>query len=239
MEPLLFLAAAFLAEIIGTMAGFGSSTVFLPLALFFVEFKTALVLVALLHIFGNIGRLAFFRHGLDRRLLLVFGVPSVLLALAGALLVSYVPQELLKLALGAFLAAFAFSSLVLKKISFPANTAYAIVGGGVSGFLAGLIGTGGALRSAFLTAFSLKKEMYIATAAAIALAVDMARIPIYFGSGFLQQDYYAYVPALLIVALAGSFVGKRIVERIPQEAFRKLVLVLILLIGLKFAYEWM
>ncbi|HEX9822669.1 MAG TPA: hypothetical protein VGD07_23975 [Methylomirabilota bacterium] len=51
-----FLLIALVAEIIGTMAGFGSSTVALPLSLFLFDFPTALVLVAFLHISGNIAR---------------------------------------------------------------------------------------------------------------------------------------------------------------------------------------
>src|SRR3989344_3543234 len=96
----LFLIAAFFSEIVGTIAGFGSSTVFLPLALIFFDFKTALVLVAVMHIFGNIGRISFFQHGLDKRILLIFGIPSIAMTLIGALLVSYLPQGLLKGILG-------------------------------------------------------------------------------------------------------------------------------------------
>ena len=95
MEILFFLAA-FISEIVGTIAGFGSSTVFLPLAVLFVDFKTALTLVALFHIFGNLGRVGFFRHGLDKNMLIRFGLPSVALTLLGALLVSVIPQTLLK-----------------------------------------------------------------------------------------------------------------------------------------------
>src|SRR3989338_10858256 len=103
MPEFLFFLAAFLAEVIGTAAGFGSSTIFLPLALFFVDFKVALILVAFFHIFGNIGRITFFRHGLDKRLILIFGVPSVILTILGAVLVNYAPQNVLKLVLGIFL----------------------------------------------------------------------------------------------------------------------------------------
>src|SRR3990167_3335074 len=91
-----FFALAYLAEIAGTVAGFGSSTIFLPLAVMFLDFPTALVLVAGLHIFGNLGRIGFFRHGLDRQLVIKFGLPSVAFSLAGASLVTYLPQELLK-----------------------------------------------------------------------------------------------------------------------------------------------
>src|SRR3989344_4906613 len=106
-----FFLSAFIAEVIGTIAGFGSSTVFLPLALFFFDFKVALVLVAFSHIFGNIGRVSFFKSGLDKDLLVKFGFPSVILTLLGALLVSYISQDLLKGILGIFLIIYSFLSL--------------------------------------------------------------------------------------------------------------------------------
>ena len=59
MELVLFFLAALFAEVAGTVAGFGSSTIFMPLALFFVEFRVALVLVALFHVAGNLGRMTF------------------------------------------------------------------------------------------------------------------------------------------------------------------------------------
>ena len=237
MLTLLFFLAAFLAEIIGTMAGFGSSTIFLPLALFFVDFKTALILVAFFHISGNIGRITFFRHELDKRLISLFGVPSVILTVLGALLVNYASSEVLKLVLGAFLLIFSVTLLVKPHLTFKPSKRNAVIGGGLSGFLAGLIGTGGALRGAFLTAFNLKKEIYIATAAAIALAVDITRIPIYFSSGFLDGQFYIYLPFLLVIALAGSYIGKKMVDKIPQNLFRIFVLIVIALISLKFIYD--
>jgi|SRR3989344_2050791 len=233
----LFFLAAFLAEVIGTMAGFGSSTVFLPLALLFVDFPTALVLVAILHISGNIGRITFFRHGLDTGLILRFGIPSVIATLAGALLVSHLPQAALRGVLGVFLVCYAAMSLAKPGLKFAPTKTNCIAGGSLSGFFAGLIGTGGALRGAFLTAFSLKKEVYIATAAAIALAVDLTRIPVYLAGGFLQEQYYAAIPLLFIIALAGSFTGRKIVGRIDQKTFRKLVLAAVLLAGAKLAVD--
>lgn len=236
---ILFFVAAYVSEIVGTIAGFGSSTVFLPLALLFFDFKTALVLVAILHIFGNIGRISFFRHGLDRRVLLMFGVPSVVLTFIGALLVSHLPQDVLKGVLGVFLVVYAGISFWRGGLHVKPTLQNSMLGGGLSGFLAGLIGTGGALRGAFLTAFGLPKERFIATAAAIALAVDLTRIPVYVAEGFLGNQYYWYIPFLLIMALAGSFTGKQVVKRIPQKKFKSIVLVTILVVGLKFAYNWL
>lgn len=234
MTTLLFFAAAFFAEVAGTMAGFGSSTIFLPLALFFVDFKTALTLVAFLHIAGNLGRLTFFRSGIDQKLIFLFGIPSVLFTVLGAALVNYVSQDIWKAALGAFLVAFAAVSFLKPGFTVPATKINAAFGGGLSGFLAGLIGTGGALRGAFLTAFGLEKGIYIATAAAIALAVDATRIPVYFASGFFEARYYWYVPVLLMVAFAGSYVGRSIVGVMPQKIFKNVVLFGLAVIGIKF-----
>lgn len=236
MVEILFWLAAFLSEVIGTMAGFGSSTVFLPIALFFLDFKTALILVAIFHMSGNIGRITFFRHGFNRRLLLIFGVPSVILTLLGALLVTYVSSEILKGVLGVFLIIFSLTSLIKPGLSFSPNTKNSVVGGTLSGFFAGLIGTGGALRGAFLTSFNLKKSVYIATAAAISLAVDITRIPVYFGSGFLEQQFY-YIPILFFLAISGSFAGKKIVNKISHQTFRKIVQLAIILVSIKFVYD--
>ena len=236
MEILFFLSA-YVSEIIGTIAGFGSSTVFLPLALLFFDFKTALVLVAFLHIFGNLGRVTFFKGGLDKNLLFAFGLPGVILTLVGALLVSYISQDLFKGLLGLFLVLYAAVSLWKDELQVKQTTFITILGGGLSGFLAGLIGTGGVLRGAFLTAFGLPKEKYIATAAAVALAVDLTRIPIYFAQGFLEAKFYWYLPWLLLIALAGSFTGKKIVNHIPQKTFKKVVLAAMLIIGIKFIFD--
>ena len=233
-----FLIIAFVAEVVGTIVGFGSSTIALPLSLLFLDFKTALVLVAFLHIFGNLGRVGFFKFGFDRSMLLKFGVISVFFTAVGALLVNFTPQETLKGILGLFLIMYAFISWS-NALKLRATTTTALIGGGVSGFFAGLIGTGGALRGAFLTAFQLPKEKYIATAAAIALAVDVTRLPIYLSGGYLNKDLYWFVPLIFIVAIAGSFTGKKIVDKIPQNFFRKVVLAGIFIVGAKFIVDWL
>jgi len=237
MVDVVFWISALFAEIVGAMAGFGSSTILLPIALFFFEFRTALILVAISHMSGGLGRIMFFRYGLNRRLLLTFGLPSVVFTLLGAFLVSFVSQLFLRMVLGVFLLAYAVISFFRPSLSVEANTKNSVLGGILSGFFAGLIGTGGALRGAFLSSFRLEKSAYIATAAAISLAVDVTRIPVYLGSGFLPSEYYYAVPFLFLTAIAGSFVGRRIVGRIPQESFRKFVLACIGLFGLKFLYD--
>jgi uncharacterized protein len=236
-EIILFFISGLIAEIIGTMAGFGSSTIFLPLALLFVDFKTAIILVAIFHLFGNLSRIIFFREGFDRRVILQFGVPSVLLSLLGAFLIGVLPQPVLKLILGIFLIVTSVSFMAKPGLKFPANTRTFIAGGSATGFITALVGTGGALRATLLQGFNIEKVKYIATAATIALATDVTRIPVYISQGFLTQQYYLYLPILFVIALAGSFIGRKIVQKIDQEKFRKMVLVAIILVSIKFIID--
>ncbi len=122
-------------------------------------------------------------------------------------------------------------------MKFPANTATFIAGGSGTGFITALVGTGGALRATLLQGFNIEKAKYIATAATIALATDVTRIPIYISQGFLTERYYLYLPMLFGIALAGSFIGRSIVAKINQELFRRMVLVAIILVSIKFIVD--
>lgn len=238
MEPLFFILALF-SEIVGTVVGFGSSTILLPLSLFFFDFGTSLVLVALFHVFGNLGRVGFFKEGLDKNILLTFGLSSVFLTLLGASLVPVVPQSLLKGILGVFLVLYCLITFWKENFRVRITPENSILGGGLSGFLAGLIGTGGALRGAFLMGFGLSKESYIATSAAIALATDITRLPVYLSQGLLGDKHFLSLPILFGVAVLGSFIGRVAVKRIPLKLFKKLVLMAILLLGTKLIYDWL
>ena len=163
LEDILFFIVAFISEVVGAVAGFGSSTIFLPLALFFVDFETALILVAISHLFGNLGRINFFRHGIDKKIIATFGIPSILFSFLGASIVGILSQDILKLILGIFLIIISVLFLVRPLLKVPTNRNIIITGGGISGLITGLVGTGGALRATFLTGFNLEKTKYIAT----------------------------------------------------------------------------
>jgi uncharacterized protein len=234
LEDILFFIVAFLSEVIGAVAGFGSSTIFLPLALFFVDFQTALILVAISHLFGNLGRINFFKQGLDKKIIATFGIPSILFSFLGASIVGILSQDTLKVILGIFLIIISVLFLVRPSLRVPTNRNIVITGGGISGLITGLVGTGGALRATFLTGFNLEKTKYIATAAVIALGTDATRIPLYLSQGFLLQQYYYYIPILAATAIGGSYVGKKIVGKLDQTKFRKIILVAVIVVSINF-----
>jgi uncharacterized membrane protein YfcA len=227
----LFLFLAYLAEIAGTLGGFGSSMLFVPIAGFFYDFKTVLGITALMHVFSNISKLVLFREGFNLRLLLLIGIPSVLMVIVGARLSALVKFDYAELILGVFL--LSFSLLMLRKPDFtlPDKPAWATSGGALAGFLAGFIGTGGAVRGLTMAAFQLEKNTFIATSAAIDFGVDFSRALVYFFQDYMHQDQWLLYLGLIVVAYTGSWSGKLLLTRFSTEAFRKLVLSIIAITG--------
>lgn len=229
---ILFYILAFIAEVIGTIGGFGSSVFLIPIASLFFDFKTVLAVTGVLHVFSNIIKLVLFNKGINYKLLLYIGVPSVVLVFIGSLLTTYFNLKLAEIILGCFLIVFSLLFLIKPKLKVNPTNINAICSGGIAGFLAGLIGTGGAIRGLGLAAFNLEKNAFIATSAAIDLGVDFTRSIVYLYNGYLEPEFYKTIPILLLIAFAGSYVGKIVVSKIKQQHFKNTVLLFILGIGL-------
>lgn len=204
---IIFALLAFLAEIIGTVGGFGSSLFFVPIAGLFFDFKTVLGITAIFHVFSNLSKLILFRKTIDWKLSLLFGVPSVAFVILGAWLTNKINLRYDQLFLSFFL--ITFSALLLLKPNFKleANKITSITGGSVAGFLAGFIGTGGAIRGLSIAAYNLEKSLFVGTSAAIDMGVDLSRSLIYVSNDFLNPKDYYLLPILLVVSIIGSYIG--------------------------------
>ncbi|MCX6353069.1 MAG: sulfite exporter TauE/SafE family protein [Bacteroidetes bacterium] len=233
MENLpLFILLALVAEILGTVGGFGSSLFFIPIASYFLDFHSVLGITALFHVSSNLTKIAMFRKGVDKKLIIYIGIPAVLFVIAGAFLSKYINTKILEIALAIFLISISLVLLIFKNIKLKPTLANSIGGGVFSGFIAGLLGTGGAIRGMTLAAYNLKMEVFIATSAIIDLGIDASRSVVYFLNGYVHKDDLYLIPILLLVSIAGTFIGKKILTKISEEQFKSIVLFLVLVTGI-------
>lgn len=227
-----FIFLALLAEILGTVGGFGSSLFFVPIASYFFDFHSVLGITALFHLSSNISKIVLFRKGFDGRLVLTVGVPAVLFVVAGAFLSRLVNVSLLQVILAIFLILLSLLLISYKNIRLKPTTTNSVVGGALSGIAAGLLGTGGAIRGLTLAAFNLDKERFIATSAIIDLGIDFSRSVVYFSNGYIHKHDYYLIPILLIVSIIGTFIGKKLLNRFSDIQFKYIVLSLVLITGI-------
>lgn len=234
MEIPLILGMVIVASCVGTMTGFGTSTIMVPLLLFFYPMPQTLLFVGIIHWFGNVWKLILFRKGFQWKLILSFGIPGIAATFLGASLVFSISGIILSRILGTFLVCYVMYLFLRSSFKIKPSLFASACGGTLSGFLAGVFGIGGAIRGLFLTAFDLPKEVYIATAGAIALIIDTTRLTTYFVKGarlgtLLLWGLLVFIPASFL----GAKISQSIVNRIPQEHFRKVVAVFLLLVGIK------
>jgi len=232
IDHLLFALFALLCEVIGTVGGFGSSILFVPLASLVFPRGLVLGLTSILHIFSNISKIVLFWRHINRKLLLLFGITSLVFTIIGALLTGTFDADIAQWVLGIFLVGFSLFFLIFQSITLPASAANALTGGSLAGFAAGFLGTGGAIRGMSMAAFNLPKDVFVGTSAAIDFGVDFSRMFIYAGHGFMEDAKWSYVLILLVTSWTGTWLGKRILKHISQTQFKRIVLFLILGIGL-------
>ena len=229
-----FFVVALAAAAIASVAGFGAATMTVPFLAWIIGIKQAIIVIAFFHLFSNMFKLLQLRRSVALRPLLLYGVPSVATAVAGAYLLDVVAPESIGLGVAVFLILFALYTFINPSWKLPEKGYILVSGGLVSGFTAGLIGLGGAIRGAFLIVTTVRKETYVATSAAIALGTDIARCTIYVVRGSLDPAYYWYIPVLFVVGFIGTRLGVRFLKRLPEKAVKSVVLVLLVLAAASF-----
>lgn len=226
-----FLLFAFLAEIIGTIGGFGSSVFFVPIANFYFDFQTVLGITAMFHVVSNLSKIALFKKGINKKLIVYIGIPAVLFVIIGGFISKFLYTQFLEIILGVFLVALSLLFLIKKNLVIKPHKKEAVIGGTLSGFIAGILGTGGAIRGLTMAAFNLEKNVFIATSAMIDFGVDLSRTIVYYFNGYISKEILIYIPFLVVIGIIGTYAGKLLLNKISQDNFKKFSLVLILLIG--------
>jgi len=225
-------AAAFVAGAIASIAGFGIGSMLTPLLALRLGTKLAVAAVSIPHVIGTAVRFWLLRGHVDRRIFIWFGVTSAAGGLAGALLHAYASNRSLATVFGCLLLFVGFSELTgfMSKIHLGRRAAW--IAGVISGMFGGLVGNQGGIRSAALLAFDTKKEAFVATATAVGLIVDAARMPVYLAaerSGLLQ--IWPLIAIATLGVVTGTLLGTRILRDVPERVFRRVVAVLLVALG--------
>ena len=250
MEPSFWILVpmAVVASLLTLISGFGLGTLLLPVFAVFVPLEMAVAMTAVVHVLNNFFKFGLLYRSMDRGTLLWFGIPGILGAWLGAELMLHLGRleplysgirhdvGPLAVLIAGLMIVFALTELSpsLSGIAFPRSAL--LPGGLISGFFGGLSGHQGALRSMFLIRSGLDKKAYIATGVAIALLVDITRIPVYWsGMPSMRAEEWWMVATATLAAFLGAWWGKQLIPKITLRAVQLLVGLLMLVIALGLA----
>jgi uncharacterized protein len=232
-HTLLLTLAGIVAGAIAAIAGFGIGSILTPLLAAWIGTKLAVAVVSIPHFIGTALRFAVIRQHVNRKVLLTFGITSAIGGLVGAVLHIWLRSAALGYLLAALLVFAGITGVTGIAARMRFGKAAGWIAGALSGMFGGLVGNQGGIRSAALLGFNLRRDEFVATATAIALLVDLFRMPVYAALQFRQivaQWPLAAVAAVGVVV--GTLSGKWMLSRIPEKVFRFMVSCIVLALGI-------
>ncbi|MDA8555962.1 TSUP family transporter [Candidatus Poseidoniales archaeon] len=232
------LFATFFAAALTVPAGFGLATMITPIVFLWLEPHEAVAVVGIVHGSHNAWKLKVLRSSVDYSAVRRYGWAMVVGALIGAALNTAVEADPLLLIVGVALVVLPLLSISERWTNVRLPDAEDRIGGFGSGFFGGLTGHQGALRAMFLQKRLPNKTEYAATAAVLALVVDVTRVPVYVAlEGWQILDAGWLILGLVLAAIWGVHLGKRWLKKWKSDTIRNGILVAIVASGVLYIRE--
>jgi hypothetical protein len=222
-----------LSAAIASVSGFGIGSLLTPVVASAYGMKTAVAAVAIPHALATFLRFWRLRAHVDGRVLRGFGLVNAAGSLAGAVAQRYVDNTGLSAVLGGLLifAGLAGISGLTQRMRFGGRAAW--MAGALSGGFGGLVGNQGGIRAAAMLGMGVEGVSFVATATAIGLLVDAARLPVYVlaGAGEIAA-VWPVIAAAGAGVVFGTLAGEPVLRRIPARWYRSVVAALLIALGL-------
>jgi hypothetical protein len=240
-ETLFLCLVAFGGSMLTFFSGFGLGTLLMPVLALFFPVEIAIGMTAIVHLSNNLFKLALIGTKANSDIILRFGIPSVVAALAGAFVLNFLTDIApihtwqwghhvctitpLKIVVAVLLAFFSLFELVHGLRYWQVEPRFMLHGGLLSGFFGGLSGHQGALRSAFLMRSGMDKDAFIGTGVAIACMTDLARLSVYLVHWTELPPETNITPIILAVlsAFAGALIGRQFLRKMGMKTVHLIV----------------
>lgn len=227
----LITAVAIFAGVVGSIAGFGSSVMLLPVLTYSLGAKAAVPIMAVASLLGNLSRVAIWRREIDWRAVAAYSSTAVPSAALGAHTFVALDSTVVEVALGAFLIGVVPFRRAAEARGYRIGLKGLAAGGAILGFLTGIVASTGPVNAPLFLGYGLVKGPYISTEAASSAFVYLTKSGVFSLLGALPQDIVLMGIAVGTALFAGALIAKRIVDKVPPAAFRVLLDVLLVVVG--------
>jgi uncharacterized membrane protein YfcA len=234
MLVVLFLLSWLAATISGAV-GFGGALLLLPILTNVLGAKTAVPVLTIMQLIGNLSRVWFGRTQIAWQPVGVFLLGALPCAFLGSALFVSLPREWVTRGIGILLLAI----VALRqqgRSRFMTNQAGFFAGGATTGFLSGVAGSAGPLGAALFLGLELPAVAYIASEAVTASAMHLTKIVVYQRYALVGLTELSLGVVLGGAMVLGAWTGKRIIERLPVNTFRRVVELLLVLSALQLIF---
>jgi len=228
------IGAAFAASTLSAVTGFGGAAIMLPVLVATFGVKEAIPLLTVVQLFGNASRVWLNRTELSLDVVRWFAYGAVPAAIVAGVIFAVAPAEALVRVLGVFL----LVTVVYRHTSFGTGRTIGLRGfmpvGAIAASLSALTGVAGPFMAPFFLAYGLVKGAYIGTEALATVVFHVTKLGVYGGYSLVGIETLWVGLAIGVVMFVGSWVGKRVLDRVPASFFPYIVEAVMVLAGLTF-----
>ncbi|MFO7626275.1 MAG: sulfite exporter TauE/SafE family protein [Candidatus Fermentibacteraceae bacterium] len=232
MSSLLPLLVVFVAGALQGFCGFGYSLLAMPLLLFMMPAGTAVPMLCVTGIALNVVLLISTRKHLDLRGLTPLAIAGVVFTPVGVWLIKEVPAESAKTAIGIGVAVISTAMLLKLRVGLRKTTTGLLAAGAVSGLLNGFATFSGPPVVLLLSASGEGKDGIRSCLAAYFLLLGLIGALSYSTMGVLTPEALPSVAMALPFTVLGATAGALLARRSGGEAFRRLSLIIMGVLGL-------
>jgi uncharacterized membrane protein YfcA len=218
------------------LTGFGSALIAAPLLLLILDKVTVVTSITLVGLVLNVFLLRKIKQPLNLTLLLPLCLASVIGMPFGIWILKAVPINLMKIIAGS-LAILSALIISFTKSSLPRTKLLTVIAGIFSGVLQTSISMSGPPVVTLLAAMDGEKNEMRKTLVTFFLFINLVSLPFFLFSKFLTFQRISLSCFVLPFVFLGAYLGNKVVEKIPQKAFRWLALVTVCITGLVSIYS--
>src|SRR5437870_5526484 len=227
------IVGALVASVVGGVAGFGAGIVMLPLVSWALGVRSAVPVLTVTMLIGNLSRIWWSRGDIDRAVVVRFALGAVPATALGTVLYAGVPAEWL----GRFVGVFLISAVPLRRVLatdlFRMRLRHFPLLGAFIGLLSALVVTTGPLNTPFFLAYGLRRSAFVGTEAVCAMAMHLARGAALARYALLTWDTVVVGTVLGGTMFAGAWLGRRMLDHMSDRVFLGILEALLVAMGLQ------
>lgn len=234
LVALALICLSFITSAISAAFGLGGGVAMLIALLSLTPPVVALPVHALVQIGSNAGRAWMLKPYVMVAVVRWFIPGSILGVAVASQLIVTLPGQVLQLVLAVFIL-WAVWAPKIDSLQVP-DKAYFMVGAGTS-FATMFLGATGPLLAVFLSPVRYGRDRTVSTHAACMTIQHLLKVIAFGFLGFVLTEWLVLVAAMILSGLLGTWLGRALLQRLPEQLFRRLFKAVLSILALRLLYK--
>lgn len=229
-EELLLGIISFFTSTIAAIVGLGGGMILIAILPSFLPINALIPVHALTQMSSNFSRAVFGYKDVQVEVLPKFLLGSILGISFFASILYFISLEYVPLFIGSYILLSLWSQKFNERIQ--RYESYVVIGFFQTG-LSIVVGATGPLANTLLLKDYKDKHIIVATAAALKSITHILKVIVFMFFGFVFSEYITILIAMIIGAVAGSYVGTKLRDKVDGKKFISILKIVLSLLAIK------